>query len=122
MFCPKCRTEYRKGFTTCADCEIPLVAQLPSEPSPAPESEYIDYEEILATHSPADVVFLKSLLDSENITYFFQGEHVAPYVYYGLPMRLLVKKDQVEKTIELLKDFKTRFGVDTSHTDDNEGE
>jgi hypothetical protein len=96
------------------------VAQLPPEPSPAPESEYIDYEGILATHSPADVAFLKSLLDSENITYFFQGEHVAPYVYYGLPMRLLVKKDQVEKAIELLKDFKTRFGVDTSHTNDIE--
>lgn len=38
MFCPKCRTEYRKGFTTCADCDIPLVAELPPEPAP-PDSE-----------------------------------------------------------------------------------
>ncbi len=29
MFCPKCRTEYRKSFTTCADCDIPLVDKLP---------------------------------------------------------------------------------------------
>ncbi len=29
MFCPKCRTEYRKDFTTCADCDIPLVDELP---------------------------------------------------------------------------------------------
>ena len=29
MFCPKCRTEYRKDFTTCADCEISLVEELP---------------------------------------------------------------------------------------------
>jgi uncharacterized membrane protein len=29
MFCPKCRTEYRKDFTTCADCNLPLVGELP---------------------------------------------------------------------------------------------
>ncbi len=29
MFCPKCRTEYKKGFTTCADCGIPLIDELP---------------------------------------------------------------------------------------------
>ena len=88
-----------------------------------PESEYVDYEEILTTHSPTDLVFLKLLLDSEKLTYIFQGEHVAPYIYHALPVRLLVKKDQVEKAIELLKDFKTRFAFDTSHTDeDNEAE
>ena len=29
MYCPKCKTEYRKGFNTCADCEISLVEELP---------------------------------------------------------------------------------------------
>jgi len=29
MYCPKCKTEYRKGFNTCADCEISLVDELP---------------------------------------------------------------------------------------------
>ena len=28
--CPRCGTEYRPGFTTCADCNVPLV------PGPAP--------------------------------------------------------------------------------------
>ncbi len=28
MFCPKCRTEYRKGFYTCSDCDVALVAEL----------------------------------------------------------------------------------------------
>ena len=26
--CPKCRTQYREGFSLCSDCKIPLVDQL----------------------------------------------------------------------------------------------
>ena len=29
MFCPRCRSEYRAGFTRCAHCEVELVAELP---------------------------------------------------------------------------------------------
>jgi hypothetical protein len=28
MYCPKCRTEYRKGFDMCSDCDVALVAEL----------------------------------------------------------------------------------------------
>lgn len=28
-WCPKCRSEYREGFTTCADCKETLVSELP---------------------------------------------------------------------------------------------
>ncbi len=38
MYCPKCRTEYRKGFNTCADCEVALVEDLP----PVAEKELPD--------------------------------------------------------------------------------
>lgn len=29
--CPECRAEYRAGFSTCAECGVPLVAALPHE-------------------------------------------------------------------------------------------
>jgi hypothetical protein len=29
MWCPRCRTEYRQGYTTCADCGAELVEELP---------------------------------------------------------------------------------------------
>ena len=32
MICPKCKAEYRDGFTVCADCLVPLIWQLPSPP------------------------------------------------------------------------------------------
>lgn len=42
MFCPLCKSEYRQGFLTCANCSVPLVAELPlEEPArgEAPEDE-----------------------------------------------------------------------------------
>lgn len=30
MICPNCHAEFREGFTTCSDCEIPLVEDLAS--------------------------------------------------------------------------------------------
>jgi hypothetical protein len=33
MFCPKCKAEYRPGFTRCSDCEVDLVEALPKKPS-----------------------------------------------------------------------------------------
>lgn len=32
MFCPKCKCEYRAGFTHCSDCDVDLVQQLPDAP------------------------------------------------------------------------------------------
>jgi hypothetical protein len=31
MFCPKCKTEYRPGFTHCPDCDVDLVSELPPD-------------------------------------------------------------------------------------------
>ena len=28
-WCPKCKAEYREGFTECAACHVPLVDTLP---------------------------------------------------------------------------------------------
>ncbi len=35
--CPKCRAEYRPGFTTCSDCGVPLVGESPPPPSSSQE-------------------------------------------------------------------------------------
>ena len=29
VYCPKCRAEYREGFTECSDCRVPLIAERP---------------------------------------------------------------------------------------------
>jgi hypothetical protein len=70
-----------------------------------PDRDAMDFELILEVRNAGDQAFIKSLLDAEGIVYFLQGEHVAPYLYHALPMRLMVRKDQAALVRELLKDF-----------------
>ena len=81
--------------------------------------EFIEYVPILETHNAGDRVFLKSILDAEGITYFIQGEYVAPYVFNALPMRLMVKKDQANKAREILKDIKLSYSYSGRKSPEN---
>ena len=64
-----------------------------------------EFELVLEIHNAGDQAFIKSLLEAEGIDYYIQGEHVAPYLYNALPMRLMVRKDQAATARELFKDF-----------------
>jgi hypothetical protein len=85
----------------CPDCKVALIDQIPPEPEP----EFVDFKEVLATYNPADVAFLKSLLDSENIQYFFKGEHFMYMRPLADPVRLMVRVDQVDTVADILKDI-----------------
>jgi len=104
MFCPKCKSEYRQGFTSCTDCDVNLVPELPSE-----EAEFVEYEQVLATHNAADISFIKSILDGEKIDYFFKGELFNQLEPPVQPAILMVRKDQIETADDLLKDLNVTF-------------
>jgi hypothetical protein len=90
MFCPRCRAEYREGFATCSDCNLPLVSELELLADETPE--FVEYEEVLSTFNPFDMAMIKSLLDAEGIVYFFQGEefsYVQPLVDPARRKRML---------------------------------
>ena len=84
MFCPVCKAEYRQGFEMCDDCNVSLVAELP----PEPETEFVDYVEVLSTFNPAEIALIKSLLDSEDITYFIHGENFVQLYALAMPARM----------------------------------
>ena len=102
MFCPKCRTEYRDGFYVCSDCNSELVDELSELPAEE-ASEFIEYAEVMGTYNPADAALIKSILDSENITYYFNADHFMQVSPLAEPVRVMVKKDEVEKAKELLQ-------------------
>lgn len=98
MFCPRCRAEYRPGFTRCADCGVELVDRLPPDPEPV----YVDYVEILGTYNPGDIALIKSILDAEGITYYFHGEHFTYVRPLADPARLMVRRDEAPEALEVL--------------------
>lgn len=73
MYCPKCGTEYREGFSECADCRVPL---LPGSPPPEEPSEFdpdLDLVVVLQTNDPMQLALAKSLLEEAGIPYFVLG-------------------------------------------------
>ncbi len=121
MFCPKCRYEYREGIFNCPDCHVDLVEVLPDMQEE--ESEFTEYEELLTTYNPADVAMIKSLLDAENITYYFNDEEVMSLRLLVEPARLMIKKDEAEKAREILKDVDLPdLGVNLKEGKEDSGE
>ncbi|MDO7787102.1 hypothetical protein [Desulforamulus aquiferis] len=102
MFCPKCKCEYREGFTVCADCKIQLVDELQEE---IPQNkEYIQYVYIMSSLNPGEITFIKSILESENITYYIKGENNL-YTPLTEPARVMVSKEQAELVKVLLREL-----------------
>lgn len=127
MFCPKCGAEYQQGFWTCNDCNVALVQALPPELRPenreaAAGIEHVEYEEILETYSPADIAFIKSVLDAEGITYFFKGEHIGCIQPMADRFKLMVSKDQAEEVKSFLADMKISFIGSGSEQEETETE
>ena len=59
MFCPKCKAEYRSGFTVCADCDVPLVDKLPEEKELPPKTPSITpYKQLKAFFTSAEIAIM----------------------------------------------------------------
>ena len=120
MFCPECKAEYVVGITRCPDCNVELVDGSPDLEESVPE--FVDYREVLSTYSPADVAFLKSYLDNAGIQYFFKGEHFMYVRPLADPVRLMVRTDQFQEAMELLKDVDISFSGISLGREDHEDE
>lgn len=109
MFCPKCRSEYRKGLTTCSGCEIPLVGKLPPETSPGSElkPENINYVHLLSTSNLVDIALIKPVLDGRDIVHYFQG---ASFTYLMAQLtKLMVSEDDIGRAKELINELSLHY-------------
>lgn len=101
MFCPKCQAEYMEGHTRCVDCGVPLVEKLPEKHRPTASTESEELVTVFTSWNQADIVVVKSLLDAAGIRYVATGEGLKSIYGIGY-VEIQVRKDQVEKAIELL--------------------
>jgi len=109
MFCPKCRSEYREGFSRCAECDVELIPELAPLPTERESGDYVEYRELLSTYNLADIAYIESILDSEKIIYFMQNEEFNTLTFSPQPVRVMVNTDQIHKAKELLKDFEPQY-------------
>lgn len=78
-FCPKCKTEYEEGVTTCADCGEKLVRNLPKEPK-SKDAPYIDDDKeafLVSVSEGFDTQMIEGSLRSANIPFVKKG-HSGP--------------------------------------------
>lgn len=100
MICPKCKAEYRKGFYKCADCDVNLLEELPSESTP--ELIFANPVEVYSTYQQGEIAFIKSILKGEGIPFFFQGESPVLIGMAGSYARLFVDASDVDRVSELI--------------------
>ncbi|MFN3740695.1 MAG: DUF2007 domain-containing protein [Thermodesulfovibrionales bacterium] len=61
-----------------------------------------EFVELLSLFDPVKVIIIKSLLEDEGIEYYLKGEYSSLIEPAIEPVRLMVRRDQVEVAKEIL--------------------
>ena len=75
-WCPNCRTEYREGFDTCADCQVALVDEPPDQPT-------LDFGEpvlLLTVYDKIEADMLLAMLREQKIPAFVKSPGIGGYM------------------------------------------
>jgi hypothetical protein len=119
MYCPKCKNEYREGFSTCSDCHIPLVEHL-SEESIIQE-DGMNIVKITSVSNEVDAGLIMDLLFNNNIPCFKKSVGSGGYmnIFMGYSIfgeEIYVSEKDVNKAQELLNELSTETDI-TDETD-----
>jgi hypothetical protein len=108
VICPNCGTEYRDGFTRCADCDVDLV-EPPPPPEPPPQ---IDLVQVFESGNPALIPVIESILEDAGIDYMTKSEPIQHMFGWGTfgsnlnyvigPVQFLVRAEDADAARELL--------------------
>jgi hypothetical protein len=106
-FCPKCRYEYRPGFTRCADCDVDLVDKLPEETEkPHAGDEWIDLICIETYPLDAPALTAQAVLRAQGINASLQNSIMSQadmfLVFADGGVRLMVPKEDAARAKAIL--------------------
>jgi hypothetical protein len=109
MHCPQCLTEYRDGFTECADCRVPLAPGPPPREEEPAEEHAAELVTVLETSDPFAANLAKATLEDNGIEYVLGGDDSEERGLSGMsplgamPSRFLVEAHLAESARELLE-------------------
>jgi hypothetical protein len=112
MYCPQCKSEYREGVTQCADCDVPLVRELPAEDPGLPPVSWDDLVPVLKSFDETELLMVRSLLEAAGIPAYMSGEEMTDVAadhlfgspnFAGGPAELRVPADRADEANEVLK-------------------
>ena len=105
MICPECKAEYREGYTKCADCEVELVDTITLENEESSKPEEIIFETVMTSFNQGEIAIAKSLLESNNIQCFVQGESFNSLFRTSIPVSIKVPEEYSNQAKEVLKEL-----------------
>jgi hypothetical protein len=118
MFCPKCKVEYRPGFTRCSDCEADLVDVLPEEDLSSDEALELLWE----CGNQAECVGVCEDLRSANIRYHVDEIPYEKTARMGVEWhyRILISANDLDRAKELLSIDAPQNTIPSSDADEEE--
>jgi hypothetical protein len=108
MFCPKCKAEYREGFTRCTECNAALVASLPTDQSVADKQDLA-----VAWRGTDPSAFSAALaeLQGAGIPSYQISDHDQLTFELAIPRpqyKILVRKEDLQVARDLVEPFGER--------------
>ena len=101
MYCPKCKSEFTGNLTRCPDCDIPLEGSY----SENLEAGKLILEIVFETAEPILIQMVTSILNDAKIQFTTKSYGLQTIYGFGM-VKFLVKEEDADTAIELLKDLK----------------
>jgi len=110
MICPKCKSEYVEGVTTCPDCQVELIEESDVEG----KDEFVKFVTIVKTQNSNLMAIAKSVLEDAGIQYFALGENSLDIIGLGRLIgfnraagsaEIKVAEEDFEEAQEILKEL-----------------
>lgn len=108
MYCPECQVEYRDGFVECADCRVPLVAELPPPAAKLCGDPDLELVTVLEGNNPLAIALAKTTLQEAGIPFYVLGEEISVRIQVLSPLihpwcRIQVARDREAEARALLQ-------------------
>jgi len=123
MYCPLCRSEYRPGFTRCADCDVELVETLPEEPGVEPPEP--DLEVAWCGGDPVAYGRVCDALQNAAIEFTEVATHDHMVFGMGMPRpryEIRVRRTDLARAVEIVRDIRETIALELSAKKIQEGE